>query len=147
MERRNILRLQVNRALIISFRLFIFSKFIPAKCSIVISFEMLRIYSNSIFIVLNRPIKNPFLSEGESSIMKEISFIRFNRDSFCKTFDSLIKISFSIQTDSFIVIGVSIIWIDLDCFRIVFNCIVKVTDLIISKPSIKQSFEVSRQYF
>lgn len=127
--------------------MFIFTKFIPAKSSIIKCFEMLWIYYNSLLVVFNSSIKLFLLSVSKTSVVIEISFIWLNIYSLTKAFYCVVIVSFSIKTYTFIIICISIVRINFYGPRIIFNSFIKLTNFVISKPTIKQCFKMIWHYF
>lgn len=120
----------------------VLGKLVPTECSIIISFEVVGVYLNSILIVVNGIIKLPFLSVGESTIMVKISLAGFDVNSLCKALDCLVIVTFSIETDPLIIISVSVVGVNLNCRGVIVYGFLEFADLIICETTIEKSFEM-----
>lgn len=120
----------------------VLGKLVPAECSIIISFEVVGVYLNSILIVVNGIVELPFLSVGESTIMIEVSLAGLNINSLCEALDCLVVVTFSIKTDPFIIISVSVVWVNLNCLGVIIYGFLEIADLVIRETTIKKSFEM-----
>ena len=109
---RNISWLKFNCVFIILFRFFEFAKFVPAKGSIVKSFEVLWVDFDRILVIINCTVKLLFLTVGEASVVIEVGFGGFYLNGQRELFDGFIVVSFTVQADAFVIIGICIIWIN-----------------------------------
>ena len=108
---------------------------------------MIRVDLYGCRIVLDCVLEIPLFPEGEPSVVVEVSLARFQLYRLREAFDSLFEIAFPVQADAFVVIREGVVRVDLYRERVVLDSEVEFPDLIVSKSSVKESFEVARHDF
>lgn len=98
-------------------------------------------------VVLDSALEVSFLPIGESSIVVEISFGRFQLDSLAERNYSGIVVSFPIERNSFVVVSEGVLGVYFDSTRVVLDCLVEVLQFIESETSVEQGFEMVREDF
>ena len=102
---------------------------------------------NSRTVVLDSALEVSFLPIGESSIVVEISFGRFQLDCLAERNYGRIVVSFSIQGYSFVVVCEGVLGVYFYCPRVILDCLVEMLEFIESEPTVEQGFEMVREDF
>lgn len=115
---------------------------IPAKCSVVESFEMSSVNWNSCSVVLDRTLEVSFLSKCEAPVVIEVSLPWFKINCLSEALDCFIIVSLPVKTDALVVVSEGIVGVYLYCQGVIIDGSFKVPNFVKSESSVKECLEM-----